>query len=93
MTREQFQKNEELCSVLRSTLQSTAFLAAVQILKDEAEPRIGVNEPVIAANRYQQLAGANDLLTRLTTLASPVQKNKAAAFAPKTLDTEPPKPD
>lgn len=90
MTAEEFTKHEENRAELRKVLDTPILRTALAVLKDELEPRALPSleaNPVLAAARYQQMAGANYILKGLEALTEPMKVRKA--LTPKTLVPEP----
>lgn len=94
MTQEDFQKNAPLQARLADILADPAFQAAVSAIKDATEPRAGENDrdPVRKSALFDQRAGMNLLLTRLSLLTKPIVERKVPQMRSlaKTVDDLPP---
>lgn len=81
MTPEEFTKDEVNRLELQKLLQNPVLMLALSVLKAELEPKSAGNDaisnPVLGASKYQQLAGANHMISgleRLTTPLTPLKK-------------------
>lgn len=72
MNSEEFKKNAAFRSRLQEILKDEVFQKAVTIAKARMDARVGTADvnPVLAASKYQQQAGANDLLDTLNFLTT-----------------------
>jgi hypothetical protein len=79
MTEDDFRKQEANRVELAQLLLHPTLQAALNILADASAPSIGMetySNPVIAAAKYHQAAGANSVLDGLTRLTKPPVERK-----------------
>lgn len=73
-----FQKDEPKRQRLAEILADPVLIEALNLAKERFEPVIGDANlnPVLAASRYQNLAGMNALIATLKTLTEPLVERK-----------------
>ena len=79
MNAEQFQSSEERRARLYEIITDPVFAQAMSVLADELNPdraNDGVPDPVIAAARFQQIAGATHVRRGLDRLTKPFSAPK-----------------
>lgn len=76
----EFQRHEENRKKLASVLKDPVLIEALEVLKEELDAYPGgvaESNPVVAAARYQQIAGVNHVLKGLTRLTKTPETRKA----------------